>query len=483
VGPWRNVYGARLLATPRGLRVAIGVVFAVAAVFVATNRAVDVDVWWLAAAGRDTLASGHVPRVNGYSFAAPSEPWVMHEWLLGPFFAIGFGALGPSFSALATLLLVTLAAWLVLGVATREAEDPVRATVFGAATLIVFGTRFLTMRPMGVALLFSIAAAILAFRPRFDMRALLLAVAGELLWANVHGSFPLGVALLAAGAIAEPTDRRMRMAATALAFAVTFVNPYGWHLHALVLRYFAGDGGGIHDFIRTHIAEFLPLWRHRGTVGPIEIVGLFVLGAFAVRALFRAHERVRAAFCLVLFAMALTSVRNFELFGLLTFVLLGARASRSPRPRVVTAWVLVPGVAVALLSHALLRARRAPDDWVAPTLGGPSLARLVSRLPEGARVATTFPAAGRVIWLGAPRRIGVLYDPRNDCYPRSVAEDAFALDAPTISPQDAFAILDRYRVDTLLLPGTSRVALFASAAPGWRIADEDGPFRVIVRAP
>jgi hypothetical protein len=475
-----GIFGLRLMRTPAGMRAVVGVVFAVAATYVATTPSVDVDIWWIAAAGRDMLASGHVPRVNGYSFAAPGQPWVMHEWLLGPLFALGFRALGPSFGALATLSLLAVAVWLVLDVATRDA--PVRATALGLLTLVLFGRRFLTIRPMGIALLLSVAFAIVAFRPRFQLRSLILLVGLELLWANAHGSFPLGVVLLAASAFDATVDRGMRAAAAGLALLVTFANPYGFHLHAFVFRYLLGDRGGIHDFIRTHIAEFLPLWRNRGaTVGPLEVLGLFVFGVVAVRALYRREWRVRGALCLALLAMAISSVRHFEQFGLLTFVLLGPMVWGSTQsPRVATRWMLIPGIVLGSAAFAFVRTRRAADDWVAPTLGGASLPRLIAALPDGARVVTTFPAAGRVIWLGAPRGIRVLYDPRNDCYPRSVAEDAFVLDAPTATPHVARTILDRYGADTLVLPTSSRIATFASEA-GWRVVRQDGAWSLIAR--
>lgn len=477
-----RIFGLRLLRTPQGLRVAVAVVFAVAAMYVATSRVVDVDIWWIAAAGRDMLATGRVPRVNGYSFAAPDQPWVMHEWLLGPFFALGLRAFGDSFGALATLAMLGAAVWIVLDLATREAAHPMRATALGLLTLVLFGRRFLTIRPMGIALLLSMVFAIVAFRPRFGARSLLLLVGLELFWANAHGSFLLGVALIAASAIDSAVDRRMRVAAAGLALLVTFANPYGWHLHAFVFRYLLGDHGGVHDFIRTHIAEFLPLWRNHGaTVGPLEVIGLAVFGVFAVRAVFRREWRIRGALCLALFAMAISSVRHFEQFGLLTFVLLGPMTwSSTPSPRVMTRWTLVPGLVLGLIAYCLVRARRPADDWVAPTLGGPSLTRLIAALPDGARVVTTFPAAGRVIWLGAPRGIGVLYDPRNDCYPRNVAEDAFALDAPTLTAENALTILDRYAVAAVILPTSSRAATLAVGG-GWRVARVDGAWTAIVR--
>src|SRR5512139_2612761 len=69
----------------------------------------DPDAFWVAAAGRELLAQHRVPTTNLFSFTEPNTPWVMHEWLLGPVYAIGLQQLGPAFFIATALVLLSAA--------------------------------------------------------------------------------------------------------------------------------------------------------------------------------------------------------------------------------------------------------------------------------------------------------------------------------------------------------------------------------------
>ncbi|HEY6460449.1 MAG TPA: hypothetical protein VIY73_09870, partial [Polyangiaceae bacterium] len=279
----------------------LGVVLAagwsVALVRCVTARVSDADVWWVAAAGREMLASGQVPRTNVFSFVEPDHPWVMHEWLFGVPYALGLDALGPRFFALvAAAAFVALAAVVLRGTLGTSRHAAV-GIVLAMIPLLVFAHP--TARPTWVALLVPAAMTVLAFgdpfRPARAAACLLL----ELAWTNAHGTFPLGVAILVAAAFAGPRERRVRSATAAAAALITLANPYGLRLLALVASYALG-GASLDDLAR--ITEYAPLGdpRYLAVVTPLGALALLLLAVVAVASLVRRRHRARSILVLAM---------------------------------------------------------------------------------------------------------------------------------------------------------------------------------------
>lgn len=472
---------------------AIGAASGVFAVSAAVAKVQDPDVWWIAAAGRDLLASGRVPRENAYAFTDPAHPWIMHEWLFAAPFAQGLARAGPAFFALAALAFM-LATFALVLVHTMNAPTGLRARgLYSLATLLCFGKRCTSARPSGAALLFAVAMAHIAFRPRLRWRDVALAAAIELVWANAHGSFPLGVALLGAGAACAWWEKRrddiaLRAAAVGIAAAVTPINPYGLKLHRFVLAYFRGEPG-VFAAIHEHIAEFAPLWRDTSVLGVPEKLGFAWMTGLALAAIASPRWRARGAVVLGLALLAALHVRHIEQLGLLGAMILaprageiaerlGLRAGRgeAARTRAVAAAMLAVG-ALALTLHVGARASRDPDDWIDPSLGGRSFVRLARAVPDGARVYAPFESSGLLLWLASQRGVRVYHDPRNDCFSRAVTDDAIALLAPDATAESR--LLDR-GTDFVLSPASSPLRDFLGA---WKPTAADGDWLLLEAPP
>lgn len=472
----------------------LGVVLVLVSLVAATTEAFDPDVFWMAAAGRELLADGALLRTNLFSFTAPDHAWVMHEWLLGPLYAVGLERFGPPFLNGLTLLAVFAIAGLMwLGTVGRAAR-PLAGTVAALFSLTLLALHNLSPRPTVLARLFPLALTLLAFGPRFTWRHAALAVLVELVWANAHGSFPLGVVLLAAAALAgDPGQRRLRWG-TALAAAVaTGVTPHGLALHGLVVGYVGGADPTL-ALVRQRIIEFGPLWSAlgRGDLWP-EALGLLALAALAVAAWTARRDRVRAALSLALVTMAVLQQRHASLALLLgTLLLLPELERRLPRrwpdhgalrPRVAFAVALGPAVVLATAALANTASTRPADAWFSPSLGGSELGRLVAAVPDDAHVYTGFQTAGRLIWHSSRRGVRVFYDSRNDCYPLDVATDHFLLGLPSIDPAQARAILARRAVEHALVGPDDPVSGILATDPEWRVAAEEGTWRLYTRRP
>jgi len=475
-----------VLASPRLWMLLLAVAFLAFAFTAATLPATDPDAFWVAAAGRWMLENRAVPWENGFSFADGDKQWVMHEWLFGAPYALGLGQFGPGFFAgVAVLSAAAATAMLVIG--TSEAwrfEWPGAAVALFA--LICFGPRLLTARPANVALSLAIAMAALSFTFDFGRRSLWVVVLLEWVWANVHGSFPLGVALIFAGAVMEREDRWRRLLACALAAAVTLGNPYGPRLHELVWEYLFG-ASPVQEVIREHVLEFRPLWRADAFLAARSgSVGLVGCGVMALGALLTRGFRVRGFLSLALLAEGVLRVRHLELAGFVTAVLVAPWAAHvtwrgnplPTRPALRTAVaVVLPGLCVAAVAGAVAR----PKDPISPLLGGSNAARLAQSLPIDAKVWAPFASTGLVLWY-APEEVRVLYDGRNDCYSPQVAADAFALEVEPLSPEQRRALLDKYGVTYVMGDAAHPVLQAVRGARGWMDFESDGSWVVRTRA-
>ena len=271
----------------------------------------DADVWWVAAAGRRMLATGDVPTTNGFSFAEPEHAWVMHEWLFGPPYAWGLDR------ARSEVLRARRGRRLRAdGRARRLGDGGARAPSRGgvrrwrSSRLVLFAHP--SARPTWVALAFPVGDG--APRLPRDLRArrgVRRASCSSSLWANAHGSFPLGRrAARRAATWAECVDRRRRIVTTLAAAAVTLVNPYGLRLHALVVDYVVASAGrGVGNL--TPIVEYAPLWDARyfavtSVAAALALGGLVLLAVWALR---DAAHRARAAVVLALAPLAIAHAR------------------------------------------------------------------------------------------------------------------------------------------------------------------------------
>ncbi len=454
-------------------------------VIAATSPITDPDIWWVAAAGREILATGRVPTTNLWSFADAAQPWVMHEWLFAVPYEQVLTRFGPHAFALVAAIACVAALVPVLAMLAR-ARNAITVGFGALLCTTLFDMRLTTPRPPHVALALATATAWLAFRARFTRRDLAASALLGLVWANAHGSFPIGLGLLVAGAFEGRTDRRARVLGGVAFAAATLANPYGPRLHGLVLSYLLGTNAVI-QLVHAYVVEFMPVWRAVivGRLDPARLAGFVVVVALAIGALARPSLRARGVFVLALCAMTLRQFRHLELTGLLGVPLLAPVMDDwldRTRWRPVTGPALARAipfaaallVVAAIVSHAVTLAVRPTGAWLYDNIGGTHLPALAIGVRPGARIFTTFEHTGVVIWHAAPRGARVLYDLRNDCYAEGTAEDAGMLQRPLAPGARPLEVLARRRVDTVLLDGSHPLAGILGRDPAWRVEARSG---------
>lgn len=194
----------------------------------------DGDTSWHLAAGKLILQTGSVPETDPFSFTFYGSAWTAHEWLAevamaGAFRLGSWGGLALLFSLAVSALL------LLLGVEISRWHPIGRTIAALAAIFIILGPSILA-RPHVLAWPLLAAWVLILMRARDAERAPALGWALlMLLWANLHGSFVMGLLLIGAfglEALLEKKDRRTFVNWSifgAASLLLSLLTPHGWH--------------------------------------------------------------------------------------------------------------------------------------------------------------------------------------------------------------------------------------------------------------
>jgi hypothetical protein len=193
----------------------------------------DGDTWSHIATGEWMLAHHAIPHADPFTFSVSGKPWIAHEWLSEILLALAYQAAGFVGVALLTGAAAGLAVFVVARAAARDLSGPALAALATLAALLVAPS--LLARPHILALpVFALwAQALFGARDRAPPIAFALLMT---LWANLHGGFAVGLALIAPVAveavIAAPADGRAALARDWAVFALAalaaaLVNPFG----------------------------------------------------------------------------------------------------------------------------------------------------------------------------------------------------------------------------------------------------------------
>jgi hypothetical protein len=436
----------------------------------------DGDTWSHLATGEWIIAHGAVPRADPFSHSMPGAPWTAHEWLSEILLTLAFrcGGWGG-----VVLLTGTAAAGAALIMGLRVARDLGGATlcvmVALGAGLMVPG---LLTRPhiLAAPLLAAWCVGLLQARDRGKAPPPLLA-ALMVPWANMHGGFVFGLALVGPFALealqAAPRGERLATLRDWALFAVAataaaLINPYG--IGAIELPFHLL---GVKNLSR--VSEWRP--QDFSQIGPMEVALLALLGFALTRRV--ATPWVRAAMLVGLVAMALRHSRHELLFGIIGPMLLAgpvAEAIGAARPggeRRVARNALTLTAAAALIVGALRLI--APIERVDGTAAPISALKAVPPELREKPVLNEYGFGGYLIW----SHVHPFIDARAELYGDEML-DLYA----KLSAGDPAAVedtLNRYHIAwTIFSPG-ARMAAFLDREPGWRRLYVDSTAVVHVR--
>jgi hypothetical protein len=437
----------------------------------------DSDLYWHLAQGRQTLTEGLV-RVDRFSWTASGTSVLIDQWLGQVAWYASYAVGGWHGVILLRAVLVAAIATLIVATTLWAQSRPWIAML--AALPAILLTRFAwTERPelMGLA---CFAALLFVLRVADERPRVLLAVpALMLLWANLHASFALGLAVIvilcAEMALRRRDMRRVGLGLVAASLVATLVTPSG-------LAIWTSSGGHFLAPPRVIQEEGVP-----DVTEPYGLVFALIVAAVMATALLARPGRSRdVALLLPILFVSLTAARHTPFFAVAAAPYLAdygpdaigalARRLRVPLPRVALP-AAIPPVRADVATIALTLAALVSSSAVAradPDLSSFPVAALAA-LPTGPGLLNEYDWGGFLIWYapGTP----VFVDGRLFPYVPKVLDDYRAVVG--IHP-DWRAVIERRDVRALLLRPADPAAVRAREL-GWRVLSASETYVLLAR--
>lgn len=423
----------------------------------------DGDTGWHLATGRFILDHGAVPAVDPFSFTAAGQPWTAHEWLAEALMAAALAIGGWPLLALVLAALLG-GMMLVIGFELARWLNPPKV-ILVLLLVVVMLMPSLLIRPHAFAWLLLAGWTVIILHAREAGRAPPLAAALLMLvWANLHGSFIIG--LVIAGvfgleALLAATDRRAALVGWGrfgvVALIAALLTPHG--LDGLIYPLMVSRMTTLDLITEWETTDFA---RHLTFSLPF-LLALFVLLWRGVRV-----PPLRLLLLCTFIYLAMAHVRHHQLVAIAGSLLLAAPLGQAfgrqpvatPPPRL--AMLLMLGLVTTLVARIALPGPR-PDSGQNP---GAAIAALPADLRRSP-VINEYGFGGSLILAG----IAPYIDGRADLY-----GDGFMRSYRRIHDGDLAALhqaASRWGVTwTIFSPQTPIVARL-DADPGWerRYAD------------
>jgi hypothetical protein len=426
----------------------------------------DCDTYWQIVTGQWILDHGAMPRADTYSFTKPDEYWISSSWLAQVVYALAYRSAGWAGPICLAAAAVGTTFALLISILSRRIRTGY-AILIAFAAFVISVTHFYA-RPHVLALPFMVAWAngLVSASERREAPSFwllpLLAV-----WANLHGGFVFGLVLVGGFGLDAVwnagSERRWHLAWRWLAFgacacAACCITPYGWETLAASYR-ILGLGELLHLIFEWMPTDF-------GTLSRIE---LCILALIAGALLFGVKlTPPRIALVLGLLHMALSHVRNHEIFVLvLPLVLLTPVVDQlklqAPRPagKSAVSWASAAILITVFVVGAITSSVRA--NYLPPVGHSPAAAVEIIKARNLKRVLNQDAFGGYLIWRGIP----VFIDGRAELYGEDFAlkyyHATFLKDVNLL-----FDILKSYDIDAVLLNPDTPASTLLDHVEGWQ---------------
>lgn len=427
----------------------------------------DSDTYWHIKVGQWIIDHGAMPYTDGYSFTRVGAPWMSNAWLSQVLFAIAYAQAGWA-GPVVLASLATAAALVIFLNQIARYFDPVRRIALALLALAVSSPHLLA-RPHVLALPVMVAWVGGLIRS-VDRRGAppwpllpLMAV-----WANLHGGFVLGLALVAPIALealwqSEPQQRvAVAKQWTLFAIAALLASCCTPYLHNTLIA--AADILSLGPVLSL-VSEWRP--ADFSSIGPFEAALLGLMALAWHRGVVLSLPRI--ALLLLLTHMALSHVRCLEAFAFLVPLafarpfrdrdLAPADATDARASSLATA---LGALTIIGATFAITLTYTAHHQFAFARTQAPAAALDALRQHQAKRIFNDYQFGGFMIANGVPTFI----DGRAELYRESFIMD-YLKAADGRSADEVAALLDQFQIDATLLAPDRPVARLLDHMPGW----------------
>ena len=445
------------------------------------------DIWWHLRNAAYLLQQHSFPRVDTYSFGAAGSPWLDHEWLSEVPFFLGFKAMGLQgiLAVFSTVLVLIYAG--VYYRSCRAGADCKDATI---ATLLAIFLGIVSLGPRMLVFGWLCMVGLLLVLDRFQRTAKGLWLLPPLfaLWINLHGSWVFGMVVLGiiiASGLVEgewglvvarrwtPGELKKLLLALAVSLAALFVNPFGYKLLLYPFDLLFRQQG-----VMKHIEEWQPV-NFNIWIGGLALAVIFALLAAALfsRRKWKLDEVLLTAFALW---AALSHVRLLFFAGLILVPILAQRLKLFPpyeRERDkpwLNAGIMAGMVGLTIFSFPSGATLQQQVSGEYPT----AALVFMQRQHITGRIFNQYGWGGYMEWY-APE-LKPFIDGRADIF---VYNGTFYDSLKITSLKESFAILDKYKIEYVLLKPNQPLAYLLYHSSAWRLIYEDKVAKLYQRVP
>lgn len=478
---------------------------------------VDADIGWHIRTGEYILAHHSVPQHDLYSFSKAGAPWFAWEWLSDVLAALLHGWAGLKGVVLAAGVIIAWFSVTLIQRMIRAGAHPFAALLVALSGVGASSIHFLARPHVITLLLLSVSMWVIERDRRRSAegapdRRVWWLVPISLIWTNLHGGFLILVVLLGLAAVGAAAQAWLEREAldqnrwnawmtgaqwsaalrytklTAACAAVTFINPYGWGLHAHIIEYLRSD------WIRKVVNEFQsPSFRGESM---LQFEALLFIGLMAAAANFKRHHITEGLWILLCSYLSLSSSRHLPVYVAAVSPLVAIEISNwwstwtagAGRKSALTilnqiAKDMVPGFqrtsCIPFIGVAALAAIGAPIHWPTDFPSEMFPTAMIHKHEKeifGARVMTTDQWADYLIYLHPAQKVYV--DGRSDFYGPAVGNEF--LHAVNGAP-DWQQVMNQRAFQVVLLPVDTPLVQLLKQSREWRVTDDDGKQILLVR--
>jgi hypothetical protein len=428
----------------------------------------DSDTYWHIRIGQWIIDHAAMPYSDNYSFTRAGSPWMSNAWLSQVLYATAYSHAGWAGPVALTALAVAAALVIFLNL-IESCFEPVHRVALALLAFVVSSPHLLA-RPHVLALPVMVAWAgglIRAVDERSPPPWFLLPL--MVVWANLHGGFVLGLALIAPIALealwqSDGREERIAVAKQWSLFGIAALlasccTPY---LHNTLVA-------AANILSLGPVLSLVSEWRPAdfSSLGTFELALLGLIGLALHRGVVLSLPRI--ALLLLLTHMALSHVRCVEMFAFLVPLAIARplRDRAAPAIRAIdptASWLVSLPAALAVIggSVALSLAYAAHHDYAFVRTQAPAAALEALRQHQARRIFNDYQFGGFLIANDVPTFI----DSRAELYGQQFMMQ-YLRAAEGRSRDEVAALLDEFQVDGTLLTPDQPAAQLLDRMPGW----------------